>query len=67
MSNKKESKSVENEAQPTDKLSTEEMDQIAGGGAGLSAPHLPPTSDITVNKAKTADKAYTQMDGYIKQ
>ena len=23
--------------------------------------------DITVNKAKTADKAYQQMDGYIKQ
>ena len=25
------------------------------------------TQDITVNKAKTADKAYTQMDAYIKQ
>ncbi len=25
------------------------------------------SQDITVNKAKTADKAYTQMDGYIKQ
>ena len=25
------------------------------------------TQDITVNKAKTADKAYQQMDGYIKQ
>jgi hypothetical protein len=24
-------------------------------------------ADITVNKAKTADKAYTQMDAYIKQ
>jgi len=23
--------------------------------------------DVTVNKAKTADKAYQQMDGYIKQ
>jgi hypothetical protein len=22
---------------------------------------------ITVNKAKTADKAYAQMDGYVKQ
>jgi hypothetical protein len=25
------------------------------------------SQDVTVNKAKTADKAYTQMDGYIKQ
>ena len=25
------------------------------------------TQDITVNKAKTADKAYQQMDAYIKQ
>ena len=25
------------------------------------------TQDVTVNKAKTAEKAYTQMDGYIRQ
>ena len=25
------------------------------------------TQDVTVNKAKTADKAFTQMDGYIRQ
>jgi hypothetical protein len=25
------------------------------------------TQDVTVNKAKTADKAYAQMDAYIKQ
>jgi hypothetical protein len=24
------------------------------------------TQDVTVNKAKTADKAFTAMDGYIK-
>ena len=43
--------------------------------AGLLSMHIPLgqkvageiTQDITVNKAKTADKAYTQMDGYIKQ
>ncbi len=34
---------------------------------GLPALKIDPTPDITVNKAKTADKAYTQMDGYIKQ
>ena len=25
------------------------------------------TQDITVNKAKTADKAYSAMEGYIRQ
>jgi hypothetical protein len=36
-------------------LAESQLDKIAGG------------QDVTVNKAKTADKAYTQMDGYIKQ
>ena len=66
MSDEQDSTSDKNESQPTDKLSTEEMDQIAGGGAGLSAPHLPPTSDIAVNKAKTANKAADAVDGYIR-
>ena len=36
-------------------LSESELEKVTGGDG------------ITVNKAKTADKAYTQMDGYIKQ
>jgi hypothetical protein len=36
-------------------LSESELEKATGGDG------------ITVNKAKTADKAYTQMDGYIKQ
>lgn len=45
-------------------LSDADLAQVAGGfrvqehGVGNS---------VTSNKAKTADKAYTQMDGYIKQ
>jgi bacteriocin-like protein len=35
-------------------LSESELAEVSGG-------------DITVNKAKTADKAYQQMDAYIKQ
>jgi hypothetical protein len=35
-------------------LNDESADKIRGG------------QDVTVNKAKTADKAYTQMDAYIK-
>jgi bacteriocin-like protein len=41
---------------PSEEMSEEELKQVAGGGF-----------DVTVNKAKTADKAYSQMDGYIKQ
>ena len=37
----------------TDQLTDKEIEGASGG--------------VTVNKAKTADKAYTQMDGYIKQ
>jgi hypothetical protein len=39
----------------TDQLTDKGIEGVSGGGG------------ITVNKAKTADKAYTQMDGYIKQ
>jgi len=34
-------------------LSAQQLDGVTGGGS--------------LNKAKAADKAYTQMDGYIKQ
>jgi hypothetical protein len=36
-------------------LSESELEKVTGGDG------------VAVNKAKTADKAYTQMDGYIKQ
>jgi hypothetical protein len=36
-------------------LNDESADKIRGG-----------SENVAVNKAKTADKAYTQMDGYIK-
>jgi len=35
-------------------LSESQLDKIAGG------------QDVTVNKAKTADKAFKAMDGYIR-
>jgi hypothetical protein len=41
---------------------------FAGLGASMTAPLLTSVvQDVVVNKAKTADKAYTQMDAYIKQ
>ena len=36
-------------------LSESELEKVTGGDG------------VTLNKAKSADKAYTQMDGYIKQ
>jgi hypothetical protein len=36
-------------------LSESELEKVTG------------SDGVSVNKAKTADKAYTQMDGYIKQ
>ncbi|MDQ0471598.1 hypothetical protein [Labrys wisconsinensis] len=39
-------------------LSEDDLATVAGG--------TPVTQDITVNKAKTADKAYAIMDAYIK-
>jgi hypothetical protein len=48
--------------------------EVEGFSFDLGSVHGMPLSnlgtvfqDITVNKAKTADKAYTAMDGYIKQ
>ena len=38
-------------------LNESELATVSGGGI---------TQDVTVNKAKTADKAYQQMDAYIK-
>lgn len=43
------------------RFSESDVRQIAGGTS------VQVTQDITTNKAKTADKAYTQMDAYIKQ
>lgn len=39
-------------------LTEEDLEQVSGGEI---------TQDITVNKAKTADKAFNAMDGYIRQ
>jgi|UPI000489E68B hypothetical protein len=41
-------------------LSESELSKVAGGEA------LKVTQDVTVNKAKTADKAFQAMDGYIR-
>jgi len=38
-------------------LADKDLEQVSGGTGG----------DVTLNKSKTADKAYSQMDGYIKQ
>ena len=38
------------------------VDSISGG----DAKKFEITQDVTVNKAKTADKAFTAMDGYIR-
>lgn len=39
-----------------DELTDQQIEGVAGGG----------TVDVTVNKAKTADKAFQAMDGYIR-
>jgi hypothetical protein len=43
------------EKQPVE-LTGEELNQVVGG-----------TPDITINKAKTADKSFDKMDDYIRQ
>jgi hypothetical protein len=42
-------------------LAESELDKVTGGDAAST------TQTVTVNKAKTADKAYQQMDAYIRQ
>jgi hypothetical protein len=42
----------------TEELSDQQMEGVAGG-TGI-------VQDVTVNKAKTADKAFKAMDGYIR-
>ena len=41
----------------SDELSEKDLEQVAGGGS---------IQDVTVNKAKTADKAAAAMDAYIR-
>ena len=41
------------------KLSRKKAKSVKGGDFTI-------TQDVTVNKAKTADKAFKQMDGYIR-
>ena len=41
------------------KLTESDWDQVKGGETVV-------TQDLTVNKAKTADKAFKAMDGYIR-
>lgn len=45
-------------------LSDDELDAVAGGW--FSSFFKTFTQDVTVNKAKTADKAFKAMDGYIR-
>ena len=45
-------------------LAESQLDKVTGGGTNTTTTI---TQDVTVNKAKTADKAYQQMDAYIKQ
>jgi hypothetical protein len=40
-------------------LNESDLAKVSGGGTAI-------VQDVTVNKAKTADKAYAAMDGYIK-
>jgi hypothetical protein len=41
---------------------------FSGLGSSMTAPLLGSVvADVVVNKAKTADKAYAQMDAYIRQ
>ena len=40
-------------------LTDKALEAVAGGGKAI-------TQDVTVNKAKTADKAFQAMDGYIR-
>jgi bacteriocin-like protein len=42
-------------------LSDKALEQVSGGAGGNAI-----AQDITLNKAKTADKAFAAMDGYIK-
>jgi hypothetical protein len=54
---------VQNEFMKTgDKPLNKASDKVKGGAKINQV-----VQDITTNKSKTADKAYTQMDGYIKQ
>lgn len=49
------------------KLTAKELKKVRGGEIQASAADLfKITQDVTVNKAKTADKAFSAMDGYIK-
>jgi len=41
-------------------LSERELEKVSGGDT------KPITQDVTVNKAKTADKAFNAMDAYIR-
>ena len=44
----------------TDELSDQQMQGVSGGETKVIV------QDVTVNKAKTADKAFKAMDGYIR-
>lgn len=46
--------------------SGELTDKALEGVAGGDGKKLEITQDVTVNKAKTADKAFSAMDGYIR-
>lgn len=61
--------------QPTE-LTDEALGHVSGGMHGGGAfggavqkvsPGLSIAQDVTVNKAKTADKAFNAMDAYIRQ
>ena len=54
MNNNKSEKKAERE------LSVDELERVAGGDT------FQITQDVTVNKAKTADKAYSTWDAYIR-
>jgi hypothetical protein len=47
-----------------DELSDQQMEGVAGGQAAGHKAQI--QQDVTVNKAKTADKAFQAMDGYIR-
>jgi hypothetical protein len=48
-----------------DELSDQQMEGVAGGQAA-GGHKVQIQQDVTVNKAKTADKAFSAMDGYIR-
>jgi len=45
-------------------LPDQQLDAVTGGGGKVVSHEI--TQDVTVNKAKTADKAFNAMDGYIR-